>query len=246
MDQKRKNLKQAVFANDPSKGMQIEMQDQTDLLEKIHESLADKGQSVKIEGLNVITVKGDQGDKGEKGDSIVGPKGDKGDPGESMEGPQGPQGIPGKTIVGPKGDKGEKGDSIKGDKGDPGKNAELPEVDALITAVIDEIKKKRSIDVSHLRNSEQITGAIGKLKKLDMNDQRWHGGGMSSSKFISGEVVAGSGTTWTLAHVPRLFLGLYAQGQRLSTARGDYTISGKDITTVQPWNAGDLEADYYK
>jgi len=74
----------------------------------------------------------------------------------------------------------------------------------------------------------------------------FRGGGMSTSKFISGEVVSGSGTAWTLANTPRLFLALYAQGQRLSTARGDYTIIDKTITTALSWSADDIEADYYR
>jgi hypothetical protein len=51
------------------------------------------------------------GEKGEQGETVVGPQGPKGEQGDSIVGPQGPQGEKGDTIVGPKGDKGDKGDA---------------------------------------------------------------------------------------------------------------------------------------
>lgn len=62
--------------------------------------------------------------------------------------------------------------------------------------------------------------------------------------FVYNEVVAGSGTSWTLAHAPATGLyAIYANGQRL-TPTVDYTISGADITTVLSWDAGTVLADY--
>ncbi|MCK4829246.1 collagen-like protein, partial [bacterium] len=63
-----------------------------------------------------------KGEKGDKGDSIIGPPGP---PGEAITGPQGPPGdsligppgIPGESITGPEGPKGEPGDSIIGPPG---------------------------------------------------------------------------------------------------------------------------------
>ena len=48
-----------------------------------------------------------------------------------------------------------------------------------IKEIIKEIKKSKAIDISEIKNSSQITNAIGKLNKIDMSDLRWHGGGSS-------------------------------------------------------------------
>jgi hypothetical protein len=62
--------------------------------------------------------------------------------------------------------------------------------------------------------------------------------------FVYNEVVAGSGTSWTLATAPVSGMqAIYANGQRL-TPTVDYTIVGSAITTVSSWAAGTLLADY--
>lgn len=70
--------------------------------------------------------------------------------------------------------------------------------------------------------------------------------GGSSSTAVYNEVVAGSGTSWTLANTPDTgTLQLYANGQRLMPGAGnDYTLSGAVITTSLSWIAGTLLADY--
>lgn len=66
----------------------------------------------------------------------------------------------------------------------------------------------------------------------------------SSTAFIDNEVVAGSGTAWTLGTVPVAnSQHIYANGQRL-TPIVDYTIAGAVITTVFSWSAGTVLADY--
>lgn len=61
---------------------------------------------------------------------------------------------------------------------------------------------------------------------------------------VYNEVVAGSGIAWTLAFTPTLgTLRLYGNGQRL-TETVDYTLVGATITTVNPFSAGTLLADY--
>lgn len=73
-----------------------------------------------------------------------------------------------------------------------------------------------------------------------------HGAGSSSTNSTSeyGEVVSGSGTSWTLAHVPNAgTVRLFAIGQRL-TLNVDYTISSANITTLSIWAAGTILADY--
>jgi hypothetical protein len=63
---------------------------------------------------------------------------------------------------------------------------------------------------------------------------------------IDNEVVAGDTNTFTLANTP--ILGsehLFGIGQRL-TLTVDYSIAGAVITTVNPWSAGQIIADYKK
>jgi hypothetical protein len=59
------------------------------------------------------------------------------------------------------------------------------------------------------------------------------------------EVVSGSGTSWNLMFIPQSpsAVLLYGGGMRLNLGV-DYTISGKSITTMAPYSAGQLIADY--
>lgn len=66
-----------------------------------------------------------------------------------------------------------------------------------------------------------------------------------SSNFVDNEVVAGSGTTFTLATVPVLnSQHIYANGQRLTPGGVDYTITGAVMTMLTSWVAGTVLADY--
>lgn len=123
----------------------------------------------------------------------------------------------------------------------------IPTVKEIIQA-IKNLKGNDRLDISHLRNGEQLARVAGRSgnQKIDMNDMRWHGSGGSSSSgtAVSNEVVAGSGTSFTLAHTP--IAGsqrIFAIGQRL-TPTVDYTIAGAVITTLSTWNSGDILADY--
>lgn len=108
--------------------------------------------------------------------------------------------------------------------------------------VIEEIRKTKALDISEIRNANPYMGK--KLPKLDMSDQRWHGGGLTGSNFVDNEIVAGSGTTFTLSTTPATgSLRLYAGRNRLYPTT-DYTLSGGTITTVLTWVAGDLIADF--
>lgn len=61
---------------------------------------------------------------------------------------------------------------------------------------------------------------------------------------VLNEVVAGSGTSWTLAFTPNAAgVALYANGQRL-TPTVDYSLATATITTVLSWSAGTVLADY--
>lgn len=73
------------------------------------------------------------------------------------------------------------------------------------------------------------------------------GSSSAGNTFVYGEVLSGSGNSFTLANSP--VAGLYAVfntgGQRLREGVGnDYTVSGVNITTVDTFGAGQLIADY--
>lgn len=72
------------------------------------------------------------------------------------------------------------------------------------------------------------------------------GGGGGSGTPVVGEIVPGSGTTYTLAHTPLAgTLAVYINELRKPSTPGvDYTLSGAVITTVQSWGTGDVIADY--
>lgn len=68
----------------------------------------------------------------------------------------------------------------------------------------------------------------------------------SATTFLYNEVVAGSGTTFTLANTPVSGMyAIYGMGQRLTPGAGnDFTISGATLTMANSWGAGDILADY--
>lgn len=104
--------------------------------------------------------KGDPGDPGEPGkDGTDGKDGKDGrDGADGKDGVNGRDGLDGKDgAPGPKGDKGE--------PGKPGKNGKSPDIED----VIGEIKKKQLIEMRDIKGMP-----------LNMNDMRWHGGGLST------------------------------------------------------------------
>jgi len=263
--QARTTLKNAVFQADPSRASYIEQQDQTEILEKIDEKLGkplkvEESEPMKKEKQRVAgvadfiqnflqTIKGEKGDNPTAEELIALIKPLIPDPIPGKDGKDGKNGQDGKDgAVGKTGPMGNMGPQGKqGPSGPPGKDGKKGEDGKPVTVqeVIDEIKKTRAIDISHIKNGEQLASAAAKMNKIDTSDLRWHGGGTSLQHFVAGEIVAGSGTSWTLAKTPKLFLGLYGNGQRLSTAQNDYTIDGRNITTTNPWDTGTLQADYY-
>lgn len=116
--------------------------------------------------------------------------------------------------------------------------------DELVNAVVDKIRKDKSLDVSDIRNFQSFVYQGTKYGVHEM----MHGGSgtASSTTAVYNEVVAGSGTSFTLAHSPTSgSVALYGNGQRLTSGAGnDYTISGATITTTNSFSAGDLLADY--
>lgn len=70
-------------------------------------------------------------------------------------------------------------------------------------------------------------------------------GGGSGGTAVVGEIVSGSGTTYTLAHTPLAgTLAVYINEVRKIGGGVDYTLSGAVIITVQTWGTGDVIADY--
>lgn len=69
------------------------------------------------------------------------------------------------------------------------------------------------------------------------------GGGVGSNP-ITGEIVAGGPTTWTLANVPVDSIELIANGQVLLLTE-DYTIVGDTVTTLASWTPGTVQATYH-
>jgi hypothetical protein len=61
---------------------------------------------------------------------------------------------------------------------------------------------------------------------------------------IIGETVAGSGTSWILANIPKSgSVKLYGSGVRLDLG-ADYSITGTSITTINSYPESSLIADY--
>jgi hypothetical protein len=137
---------------------------------------------------------------------------------------------------------------------DPRVIRDFPTIDRLVR----ELKSKK------LLQTQDIKGM-----PLNMNDQRWHGGGISSvshdatltgqgtpssplsvvgasTTFVDNEVVSGSTTTFTLSLTPVVgSVHLYGNGMRLTPGAGnDYTISEKIITTANSYSSGQILADY--
>lgn len=122
--------------------------------------------------------------------------------------------------------------------------AVTPDMVKKIIAIMHSLPEVDKLEVSKgVRNAQSFIYGGTKYKMSEL----MHGGSSassSSSTAVYGEVVAGSGTAWTLAHTPDTnTLRLFANGQRL-TAGTDYTLAGATITTVLSWDAGTLLADY--
>ena len=230
-------LRSAAQTVDPSKALHSEAIAQTDSLESIDSKLS-KPLTVKIQpteetkrvqGLNdfvsgfLQSIKGEQGPVGPAGkDSTVpGPIGPEGPKGEdsTVPGPQGERGEPGKSIVGPQGPQGEPGPvGPPGKSGAMGKAAMAVQTEALVKQVTDYIIKNKSLDISNIRNTENIISAAGKVNSgsFMFNGTRYkieelmHGG--SSNKaggftiLTASGVVDGSNTIFGFSTKPSLII----------------------------------------
>ena len=118
---------------------------------------------------------GPQGIQGIQGESITGPQGLQG-----PQGIQGPKGDNGKSIVGPQGPQG-----IPGKDGKDGVDGKTPEVDGVVTSVIDILKTKPFHEVS------DVSDLVAFLKRGG-----FRGGGMTNPMTTLGDMIYGdiSGT----------------------------------------------------
>ena len=131
----------------------------------------------------------------------------------------------------------------------------IEEVRGLIPKIPKELTADQLVDkINTLEEVIELDTIKGLKAKLSDLEKKWtsrpmFGGGYSKiaadSHDVPNEVVAGSGTSWTLSHIPSPSnsLKLYALGVRLPLTI-KYTISGASITTVDSYSTGELLADF--
>ena len=158
------------------------------------------GTAVGFDGGEKVDLKGDTGEKGDKGDDGETPvKGEDYFTAEEIDKfvehiigelePKIEELRPQKGIDYFDGENGV--DGIDGIDGKDGKDAITPEqkeidVEIIIKEVIARLKNIKGndrLDISHIRNAHQLAGKNMSSKKLDMSDQRWHGGGITQTGF---------------------------------------------------------------
>lgn len=278
-----KNLKR-IFADDPEMLRSLESRDQSSLLKALVREQTLGESAIKVTKIEYL--KGEPGEKGDPGDSrteeelisIIQPL------------------IP-DPIKGDKGDKGDKGEDGKSIRGKDGKDADETVIVSKVLKQIPKVQEVKALDLANKLNSlkeaiepsvikgyESSDAIIKKIKNqklemrdikgmpLNMNDMRWHGGGLSSVSHdgtLTGDgtpssplsVVGGGGTqlygedltpqvpgtVFTLANVPVVgTVRLYRGGARQQEGAGnDYTIAGDVITFLNALSIGEiLIADY--
>lgn len=167
----------------------------------------------------------------------------------------GKDGKPGKSIIGPRGPRGKDVTDIEPQKlvdvlnGQKGKlNFEIIKDFPTVETIVSEIKKKKMIEMKDVKNMP-----------LNMNDMRWHGGGLtkvSHDDTLSGDgtvanplvvvtsavsvwqketpvgLINGANKIYTLSHISLAnSMNLVVNGQ-IYTEGVDYSISGTTLTMV--------------
>ncbi len=213
--------------------------------------------------MNRDSLKSKDGERGPKGE--IGPHGKDGAQGNmglrGETGPKGETGLQGeKGEKGLRGEKGEKGNmGIQGELGIPGKDGSPDTPNQIIgkinkaTDKIDAVTTlEKEIELLKLRLRKNLGSAGGGdvvVAGTGITITRNSSGkriitATSTSTEVFNEVVSGSGTTFTLANTPTAGTVRIVAGRNRLYPTTDYTISGATITTVLPWLAGDLLADY--
>lgn len=252
----KKRIRKAQYQDDPS----VIIDELGDQMEELGATIQ-KSLEVVQENKPIIyqlkTVQGDKGEKGEKGD-----KGDKGEDG--LNGEDGYSPIKGKDYD--DGQPGEPGYTpikgkdyftseeirefkkevtpIKGKDYKDGEPGEVPKLEDLIDQVIDKIKKLKGndrLDISNLRNGENLAYLLSKPKKndkIDFNDMRWHGSGLTASGIYTQTpvgLVNGINTVYTVDHEINNVIGFAINGQYIHPS--EYSFSGTTITFFTPIDA---------
>lgn len=122
---------------------------------------------------------------------------------------------------------------------------ELDVSEDMVREIIKVMKKMPEADKLEVQDIRNHQAFIYKGTKYGMHEMM-HGGSASSPTFVFNEVVAGSGTTFTLAHTPTSgTVQVFGNGQALTPGvANDYTISGAIITTTNSFGAGTILSNY--
>ena len=100
---------------------------------------------------------------------------------------------------------------------------DLPNVTAQdVVAELKSLKGNDRIDISHIRNGEQLSRIS---QRIDMNDQRWRGGGVEVFDSIGNKVSSGSGLQ---------FVGATVTNTDGRTTTVTITGGGSGVTVVTP------------
>lgn len=115
----------------------------------------------------------------------------------------------------------------------------------VIVKIISEIAVGGARFLSYLADVAIVNPTDGQALIYNAATKTWKNGTASGSSInvAFGEVVAGSATTFTLAHTPIGTISIAANGQVLTLAT-DYTISGAVVTMLTSWSAGAVVASY--
>lgn len=145
-------------------------------------------------------------------------KGEKGDPGQTIVGPRG---LAGQSIEGPQGKAGTNGIGEKGDRGEPGKDGRDIKKSELLSKINEinngiEIKTIKGLDI-FLRNLQRAI----REKKASTGKMN-HGGGMTLAAGSNVTLTRNTNGTWTIAAT--------GGGASIATEKLTPTTSGSDIT----------------
>lgn len=226
----------------------------TEELQSIHETvkqIAEKEtpeisfpevQKVKLEGIELITIKGEKGEPGEKGEtgqSITGSDGKNG-----LDGKNGKDGIDGKDGLDGK-------DGVDGKNGENGKDGSPDSSEQIIEKInSDESEKKIK--------REKVEGLDDELKRIEAKIPSGRGGGTSALgvaqafKYIAHTEqptgnIDGINLTYTLKNTIWWIAGFTLNGEQVAQLP-NFTVSGRTITfsTAIPlaYSGKDFECKY--
>lgn len=121
----------------------------------------------------------------------------------------------------------------------------LPNPEDLIPLVIEALKNLKGnerLDISHIRNGEQLASLAN--KKFDMNDQRWHGGGSGGTTNRDVFTTTDNQTVFTATKTVKTDSQVFESGT-LMNPTADYTVSGSTLTLTVGVPAGTIVTWYY-